>query len=63
MPKLKGSAIPRPVGRNAERLAVADDELVVVCKLDDCDWQTVRPLHAAWSAADAHRIRHLKGMV
>lgn len=63
MPKLKGSKIPPAVGASAGRLGIADDEIVVGCPLvTPCDWETVRPLRAAHSAQEAHRIRHARGL-
>ena len=64
MPKLRGENIPRSVGTNAQRLSIRDDEIMIGCPRvrDQCDWQTIRPLHAAHSAQVAHMIQHAKGL-
>lgn len=51
------------VGPSAPRLSVGEGEVRLWCPRQGCEWTTVRPEHAAWSAQEAHKIRHKKGML
>jgi hypothetical protein len=62
-PKLRGENIARPTGPSQPRMSVGAGDVHIECPRDDCTWSTVRPEHAAWSAREAHRINHQKGMV
>ena len=63
MPKLRGENIPRGTGRAVARTTAGQGEVMVTCPRAGCDWQAIRPEYAAWSAGEAHRINHAKGMV
>ena len=59
MPELDRSKITITGANWGEWATVHDGEVRVTCAR--CDWTTVRPEHAAWSAREAHRIGHEKG--
>jgi hypothetical protein len=61
---LRGSDRYQQVAATAvERTTLSPGEVMVECPREDCEWRTVRPEKAAWSAGEAHRIRHAKGML
>lgn len=65
MPRLRGKDLRPSINPAVNRVEPGEGEALVVCPLDDCDWQTVRPDRdrVVWSAQEAHRIRHQKGLV
>jgi hypothetical protein len=59
---LRGSdRIPHVGGMTVQRTVAGQGEIVVMCPDEDCGWSTIRPAAAAWSAGEAHRIRHARG--
>ena len=62
MPRLRAENIPPTRGRYAVPDQPSGDDVLLDCPVDGCDWQAVRPAWAAWSAEEAHRIAHRKGM-
>ena len=64
MPKLKGSEVVVGAFRRAKQEPAARaGETRVTCQEEGCDWTTIRPDEYAWSAGEAHRIQHRKGML
>lgn len=62
-PALKGASLaPTSGSRSEARLgAPIEGEAWVSCPTEACDWSTIRPEYAAWSAGEAHRLAHAKG--
>lgn len=64
MPELDRRGLAANPGRHhlyVVRDEPADGDVVCRCPYGG-DWQTVRPEPAAWSAVEAHRTNHRKGM-
>lgn len=61
-PSLPAAGIARGTGVYAQHREPGPGETRVTCPRSDCAWSTIRPEAAAWSAGEAHRIHHVKGM-
>lgn len=65
MPKLRAENIPPTTGAYARPVRdPGPGEVLVECPLELCSWSTIRNAgRHAWSAAEAHRIHHQRGML